>query len=68
MFADMPELEVEAGRVYVLGDNRGQSIDSRSPMMGTIAIEAILARIVYRLSPNPDWLAPEQSVPGLPGE
>ena len=68
MFADTPEIEVEAGRVYVLGDNRGQSIDSRSPMMGTIAVGAILARVVYRLSPNPEWLAPEASVPGLPAQ
>jgi signal peptidase I len=68
MFADTPEIEVEPGRVYVLGDNRGQSMDSRSPTMGTIAIGEILARVVYRLSPNPGWLAPEQSVPGLPAE
>ena len=68
MFADTPEIEVESGRVYVLGDNRGQSIDSRSPMMGTIAVGEVLARIVYRLSPNPGWLAPEASVPGLPAQ
>jgi len=68
MFADAPEVVVAPGRVYVLGDNRGQSIDSRAPTMGTIAIDNILGRIVYRLRPNPAWLAPEESIPGLPAE
>ena len=66
--ADLPEIEVPPGRVYVLGDNRTNSADSRAPIVGTIAIGDILGRIVFRLRPNAGWMVPEQSVPGLPPE
>jgi signal peptidase I len=64
--ADLPEIEVPPGRVYVLGDNRTNSADSRTSMIGTIAISDIVGRVVYRLRPNAGWMVPEQSVPGLP--
>lgn len=64
--ADLPETEVASGRAYVLGDNRGNSMDSRWPAFGTIAIGEIVGQIVYRFSPNAGWLVPEQSLSALP--
>lgn len=66
--ADLPEVQVPPGCAYVLGDNRGNSIDSRWPAMGPIAIHQIVGQIVYRLTPNAGWLVPANSVPGLPAE
>lgn len=41
-FAPM-ELEVPAGEVFVLGDNRGNSVDSRS--FGTVPMEDVIGRV-----------------------
>jgi signal peptidase I len=37
------ELEVPAGEVFVLGDNRGNSVDSRS--FGTVPMEDVIGRV-----------------------
>jgi signal peptidase I len=45
-FADMPELRVPAGYVYVLGDNRGNSVDSRDTVAhGVVPIANLIGRV-----------------------
>lgn len=44
------EVVVKEGEVYVLGDNRGGSLDSR--LLGCQPIENVVGRVVVRLSPN----------------
>jgi signal peptidase I len=45
-FADMPELRVPAGYVYVLGDNRANSVDSRDTVAhGVVPIANLIGRV-----------------------
>ena len=42
---------VPFGCVYVLGDNRNNSVDSRSDLIGCVDTRCILGRVVFRLWP-----------------
>ena len=47
-------LVVEEGCVFVLGDNRGRSQDSRSPMIGLIDTREILGKAFFLFLPGMD--------------
>lgn len=43
--------QVPDGRIFVLGDHRSTSVDSRSSAVGCVADEQIVGRIVFRVWP-----------------
>lgn len=45
---------IEEGNYFVLGDNRGNSADSRVPEIGQIGAEDIKGKILFRLYPLPE--------------
>ena len=47
----MVEVTVPAGHVFVMGDNRQNSTDSRSPLVGFVDINTIKGKVVFRLLP-----------------
>jgi signal peptidase I len=61
---DTQEYTVPADHCFTLGDNRDNSDDSRG-IAGYVPIENIVGRVIYRLRPNPGWLVPQETVPGL---
>ncbi len=48
---EMEEITVPAGELFVMGDNRGVSEDSRSPRVGTISEDTIVGKVIIRLYP-----------------
>lgn len=43
--------QVPGGRLFVIGDNRGVSVDSRSSLVGCVAAEQIIGKMVFRIWP-----------------
>ena len=62
---DIAETTVVPGHLYLLGDNRDDSVDSRVKERGQVAIDKVIGRVVYRLRPNAGWLVPRETVEGL---
>ncbi|MCD7810623.1 MAG: signal peptidase I [Ruminococcus sp.] len=50
-FTDQYPVTVPEGYVFVMGDNRAYSKDSRSLEIGFIAVDSIVGRVFFRLSP-----------------
>ena len=46
------EFVVGEGKVFVMGDNRNNSRDSRSSMYGEMGVNRILGRVILRISPK----------------
>ena len=48
-------VEVEAGHVFVMGDNRAASLDSRTPAIGQIRFDDLIGRAFVVVWPFGDW-------------
>ncbi len=46
---------VPEGRVFLMGDNRGESLDSRSSKIGFVDERYILGEVYVRIFPTGDW-------------
>ena len=49
---DLP-YTVEPGKLFVMGDNRPESYDSRYTRIGTIEVNNVLGRLILRIFPRP---------------
>jgi signal peptidase I len=49
--ADITDLKIGEGQVFVMGDNRNHSTDSRSPIVGVVNTDDILGKAVFRVYP-----------------
>ncbi len=48
-------ITVPEGTVFVLGDNRGNSLDSRSTRVGCVDERLIVGKVLFRFFPIGDW-------------
>ena len=48
-------ITVPEGTVFVLGDNRGNSLDSRSTRIGCVDERLIVGKVLFRFFPLGDW-------------
>jgi signal peptidase I len=49
--SDFGPFEIPEGRLFVMGDNRANSHDSRFPDIGTIAVDSVVGRAIARVWP-----------------
>ena len=48
-------ITVEPGKIFVLGDNRNSSSDSRSASIGQVDVRNVVGRVVFRVFPLPSF-------------
>lgn len=48
-------ITVPEGTVFVLGDNRGNSLDSRSTRVGCVDERLVVGKVLFRFFPIGDW-------------
>lgn len=48
-------VEIEPDHVFVMGDNRGASLDSRTPAIGQIPYDHLIGRAFVVVWPTSDW-------------
>jgi signal peptidase I len=53
--ADQPAVKVEPNHVFVMGDNRGGSLDSRDSSVGQISYSNLIGRAFVVMWPFADW-------------
>ena len=56
---DFP-VKVEEGSVFLMGDNRNHSTDSREPRIGTVDQRCLIGKAVFILFPGPDSITKER--------
>jgi len=49
-------LTVPEGEIFVMGDNRGESLDSRSSKIGCVDERYILGKVMFRFYPAGEWI------------
>jgi len=52
---DQPPVKVAPEHVFVMGDNRDASLDSRTSLIGQVAYANLIGRAFVILWPRPDW-------------
>ena len=48
-------ITVEPGKIFVLGDNRNSSSDSRSASIGQVDVRNVVGRVMFRVFPLPNF-------------
>ncbi|MFY9178094.1 MAG: signal peptidase I [Caldicoprobacterales bacterium] len=52
---DFPKVEVPPDTIFVMGDNRNSSQDSRNPKVGFVPIDNVIGKAQLRIWPLDDW-------------
>ena len=47
----MEQITVDEGKIFVMGDNRAVSQDSRSPEVGQVDQDTVIGKVVLRIFP-----------------